>query len=506
MLNLLADNCSWIYLDGTLVGFQDVTLSPRTYPVTLSGAHLLEFIIFDGGGAAGGMYRLETKPPGVEFADTDSDGLTDPQEHLYGTDPNDPDSDDDGVSDGAEVAAGTDPLAPPSDTTPPVITPTVTGTLGNNGWYTSDVNVSWTVTDPNSTVASQTGCGPTTVSTDTASITFTCTATSTGGTASRSVTLKRDATAPVVIASALPGPNGNLWNNSNVTVSYVCTDGGSGVDAAASHYANDVLSASGTATGTCVDEAGNSASDSYAALIDKVKPVLAPVVSPNPVAINGAAVASANATDALSGVDTFGCAAVDTSAIGPGTVSCTATDKAGNTQSASAAYLVTVVASKQAVLDAINAELATASKRDRSELREAARKLTESLDPRNWVDGNHLQLKRGAHVFEDEKEAVQKLRELLKDRKSGVADASLQSWIDTLVTIDRALAQIAIDEAVAEGGNARQVAEANKEMARAADRLAKGKPAEAIEHYKHAWQKLQKHHERDGHEDDDHDS
>ena len=33
------------------------------------------------------------------------------------------------------------------DTTPPVITRTVTGTLGQNGWYTSNVAVSWTATD-----------------------------------------------------------------------------------------------------------------------------------------------------------------------------------------------------------------------------------------------------------------------------------------------------------------------------------------------------------------------
>jgi hypothetical protein len=113
VLNLLADNCSWIYLNGTLVGFQDSTLSPRTYPVTLSGTHTLEFIIFDGGGAAGGMYRLETNS-GTVFADTDGDGLTDPQEHLYGTSPTDPDSDDDGLSDGDEVLAGTNPLSPPT--------------------------------------------------------------------------------------------------------------------------------------------------------------------------------------------------------------------------------------------------------------------------------------------------------------------------------------------------------------------------------------------------------
>ena len=111
VLNLLADNCSWIYVDGTLVGFQDATTLPRTYPVTLSGTHTLEFIIFDGGGQAGGMYRLETNIDTV-FPDTDSDGLTDPQEHLYSTDPNNPDTDGDGVNDGDEVAAGTDPTTP----------------------------------------------------------------------------------------------------------------------------------------------------------------------------------------------------------------------------------------------------------------------------------------------------------------------------------------------------------------------------------------------------------
>ncbi len=116
VLDLLADNCSWIFLDGTLVGFQasDVVPPPaRTYPVTLSGNHTLEFIIFDGGGLAGGMYRLETNT-GTTFPDSDADGLTDPEETLHGTDPNNPDTDGDGVSDGDEVAAGSDPTDPAS--------------------------------------------------------------------------------------------------------------------------------------------------------------------------------------------------------------------------------------------------------------------------------------------------------------------------------------------------------------------------------------------------------
>jgi hypothetical protein len=32
--------------------------------------------------------------------------------------------------------------APTADSTPPIITPTVVGTLGSDGWYTSDVSVS----------------------------------------------------------------------------------------------------------------------------------------------------------------------------------------------------------------------------------------------------------------------------------------------------------------------------------------------------------------------------
>jgi hypothetical protein len=85
------------------------------------------------------------------------------------------------------------------DTTPPVITPNVSGTLGNNGWYTSDVTVSWTVTDPESRVTST--CSPTTISSDTAGIQINCQATSAGGTSSNSITIKRDATPPTPIHS-----------------------------------------------------------------------------------------------------------------------------------------------------------------------------------------------------------------------------------------------------------------------------------------------------------------
>lgn len=46
------------------------------------------------------------------FQDTDQDGLSNDEERLYGTNPNQADTDRDGYSDGAEVRSGYDPLKP----------------------------------------------------------------------------------------------------------------------------------------------------------------------------------------------------------------------------------------------------------------------------------------------------------------------------------------------------------------------------------------------------------
>jgi hypothetical protein len=101
------------------------------------------------------------------------------------------------------------------DPTPPTIVPHVDGPLGNDGWYTGDVTVPWDVADPQSPGSIVTaGCNPRTIDADTAGTTVTCTATSDGGTASRDVTVKRDATPPTATCDATPSslwpPNGRL--------------------------------------------------------------------------------------------------------------------------------------------------------------------------------------------------------------------------------------------------------------------------------------------------------
>ena len=126
----------------------------------------------------------------------------------------------------------------PTETTPPIITVNIEGTLGNNGWYTDTVAISWLVVDEESEYTS-TGCGTSTVSADTAGKPFTCSALSLGGPASVSVIVKREATPPSASASAAPQLNGAGWNNNDVIVSFNGSDDLSGI---AASYANETIS------------------------------------------------------------------------------------------------------------------------------------------------------------------------------------------------------------------------------------------------------------------------
>ena len=92
--------------------------------------------------------------------------------------------------------------AAPLDNTAPVITPQVTGTTGDNGWYTSDVDLSWTVADPESAISGSNGCGPTHLTSDQPTVEYTCSATSAGGTSAQTVAIKRDGAAPTDITFA----------------------------------------------------------------------------------------------------------------------------------------------------------------------------------------------------------------------------------------------------------------------------------------------------------------
>ena len=168
-----------------------------------------------------------------------------------------------------------------SDSTPPAISPNVTGIAGTGDWYRSDVNVTWTVSDPESTVTSMTGCSSNSVTQDTGGITFTCSAASAGGATTRSVTIRRDTVAPTLTFGApSPAPDAEGWNNSAVTFPSESQDALSGVYMTnGSGYINS--QGAGLTTQVVVtDRAGNSATFTTPAVnIDWTPPIITPVLA-----------------------------------------------------------------------------------------------------------------------------------------------------------------------------------------------------------------------------------
>jgi len=144
------------------------------------------------------------------------------------------------------------------DHSPPAIAPIVDGVVGDNGWFVSDVSVGWDVRDDESPIAGTVGCDPATVTSDTAGADFSCQATSEGGTASASATVRRD-TAPPTLTCMAPEPVFELFQL-GARVGATVTDATAGPTApSAFGAANTGRAGSFTAAVVGTDRAGNSA-------------------------------------------------------------------------------------------------------------------------------------------------------------------------------------------------------------------------------------------------------
>jgi alpha-tubulin suppressor-like RCC1 family protein/pimeloyl-ACP methyl ester carboxylesterase len=111
------------------------------------------------------------------------------QVHMYGTD----------VAQSGEQTS-LQVASTPKDVSVPTIVPHVSGTLGNGGWYRSNVSLTWDVSQSGgSGIASSNGCGPITLSTESAGNHVVCTATSGGGISGvQTLDIPIDKTSPTV--------------------------------------------------------------------------------------------------------------------------------------------------------------------------------------------------------------------------------------------------------------------------------------------------------------------
>ncbi len=170
----------------------------------------------------------------------------------------------------------------PPDDTPPQIEPDIFLGASSNGWNDGNVTVFWSTLDPESGVAFSSGCETTIFTNETDGTTLTCIVTNGAGlTSSASVTVRIDKTPPSIAASIFPSPNSSGWNNTPVTVGFICEDALSGVNSTSvtpPFYVPEPR----TVTGSCADNAGNPASTTIAIKIDSVPPKITASSIPGP--------------------------------------------------------------------------------------------------------------------------------------------------------------------------------------------------------------------------------
>jgi hypothetical protein len=144
------------------------------------------------------------------------------------------------------------------DRTTPMVSGSVQGTLGANGWYVSDVSVTWTLTDAESGIKSSSGCDAASYAVDLPLQAVTCTATNgVDLTQSATVSFKRDATPPTVHYDNL----GSYTVDQTISITCAASDATSGI---ASHtcqpITGDAMSfglGSHSFSATATDNAGN---------------------------------------------------------------------------------------------------------------------------------------------------------------------------------------------------------------------------------------------------------
>jgi len=153
----------------------------------------------------------------------------------------------------------------------PAVTANLSGTLGANGWYVSNVTVTFTWTGA---VTSTSGCDAFTLTQDGINNSHTCVASGEEGSASSNPVIKVDKTPPAV-TSATPdrAANGGGWYNAPLSVKFAGADATSGLASCQSASYGGPDSGGTAVSGSCTDVAGNvSAPGSFSFKYDATAP------------------------------------------------------------------------------------------------------------------------------------------------------------------------------------------------------------------------------------------
>jgi hypothetical protein len=159
----------------------------------------------------------------------------------------------------------------------PHVTPIYLGSLGANGWYLSNLTLSWKIeTHPDWPIRnSSPDCNTRTITAETTGVTFTCWAENDAGrTTVTTKVIKIDKTAPSVVTVLERQPDANGWYNRPVTFAFVGTDVTAGIAGCSSTRYAGPDSVQAVVGGSCTDNAGNVAGASFPFKYDATAPTV----------------------------------------------------------------------------------------------------------------------------------------------------------------------------------------------------------------------------------------
>lgn len=152
--------------------------------------------------------------------------------------------------------------------------------------------------------------------------------------------------------------------------------------------------------------------------------------------------------------------------------------------------LVNPAALHTQVITDLSALLPTGNRKDDGRIQKAILRIQQGQNPRYWLSDYYLVENQGKRVFDRDKQAIQELMKLLDN--GNVPAAPIQAAIDQLLTADQTLVELALDLAIANGGKADKISEAQKELANALSEIASGDYDEAAANFREAWQNASK--------------